>query len=131
MPRTLQKVFDFRNFCSTKRRLTQFVRVPPYEILVFHRNTQIRNRGGTMCPPLVLIGLMPSNISNAILKICCKMLPPYVMVILYSEQSALRYIQVKLDINGHCWQKSKSVCSMLCLCLLFNKVILIALLVTR
>ena len=39
------------------------------------------------------------------------MLPPYVMVILYSEQSAIRYIQVKLDINRHCWQKC--VCSIL------------------
>ena len=39
------------------------------------------------------------------------MLPSYVMVILYCEQSALRYIQVKLDINRHCWQKC--VCSIL------------------
>ena len=75
--------------------------------------------------------LMWNSISQTFLKICCKMFPSYVMVILYSEQSAIRYIQVKLDINRHCWQKSKSICSMLCLCLLFNKVILIALLVTR
>ena len=31
-------MFNFWNFCSSKRRLTQFVRVPPYEILVFLTN---------------------------------------------------------------------------------------------
>ena len=33
------------------------------------------------------------------------------VIFLYSEQSAIRYIQVKLDINRHCWQKC--VCSIL------------------
>ena len=37
-PEPSKKVFDFRNFCSSKRRLTRFVRVPPYEILVFPTN---------------------------------------------------------------------------------------------
>ena len=31
-------MFDFWNFITSKRRLTQFVRVPPYEILVFPTN---------------------------------------------------------------------------------------------
>ena len=38
MPRTLNFFFDFWNVCSSKRRLTRFVRVPPYEILVFPTN---------------------------------------------------------------------------------------------
>ena len=37
-PEPSKKVFDFWNFCSSKRRLTRFVRVPPYEILVFPTN---------------------------------------------------------------------------------------------
>ena len=37
-PEPSKKVFDFRNFCSSKRRLTRFIRVPPYEILVFPTN---------------------------------------------------------------------------------------------
>ena len=38
MPRTLQKMFDFCNFCSSKRRMTRLERVAPYEILVFPTN---------------------------------------------------------------------------------------------
>ena len=37
-PEPSKKVFDFWNFCSSKWRLTRFVRVPPYEILVFPTN---------------------------------------------------------------------------------------------
>ena len=37
-PEPSKKVFDFWNFCSSKRRLTRFVRVPPYEILIFPTN---------------------------------------------------------------------------------------------
>ena len=37
-PEPSKKVFDFRNFCSSKRRLTRFVRVPPYGIWVFPTN---------------------------------------------------------------------------------------------
>ena len=37
-PEPSKKVFDFWNFCSSKRRLTRFVRVPPYEIWVFPTN---------------------------------------------------------------------------------------------
>ena len=84
-------MFDFGNILLVERRLTQLVRVTPYEILIYltifflgetrlfsgiksilpfskliieksqvfstrsyaylHRYTQIRNRGGTMCPP--------------------------------------------------------------------------------
>ena len=33
-----KKCFTFENFCSSERRLTQLVRVPPYEILVFLTN---------------------------------------------------------------------------------------------
>ena len=37
-PEPSKKVFDFWNFCSSKCRLTRFIRVPPYEILVFPTN---------------------------------------------------------------------------------------------
>ena len=33
-PEPSKKMFDFWHFCSSKRHLTGFVRVPPYEILV-------------------------------------------------------------------------------------------------
>ena len=37
-PEPSKKVFDFWNFCSSKRRLTRFVRVPPYGNWVFPTN---------------------------------------------------------------------------------------------
>ena len=37
-PQPSKTVFDFWNFCSSKRRLTRFVRVPPYGIWVFPTN---------------------------------------------------------------------------------------------
>ena len=37
-PEPSKKMFDFWNFCSSQRRLTRFVRVPHYEILVFLMN---------------------------------------------------------------------------------------------
>ena len=37
-PEPSKNVFDFWNFCSSKRRLTRFVRVPPYGIWVFPTN---------------------------------------------------------------------------------------------
>ena len=37
-PEPSKKVFDFWNFCLSKWCLTRFVRVPPYEILLFPTN---------------------------------------------------------------------------------------------
>ena len=37
-PEPSKKMFDFWNFCLSKRRLTRFVRVPPYEIWRVEKN---------------------------------------------------------------------------------------------
>ena len=61
-PEPSKKVFDFWNFCWSKWHLTRFVRVPPYEILVFPTNfiffqgNEITLWGKSV---LVLIGLIP------------------------------------------------------------------------